>query len=120
MDLAVLTFICTNVLFVCSQTIAYCDIYQVLTGIDVLSLIAHNPAEMQTLLSAVMHTVGESFLSISTEVFLNDSDLMDLINYAITESGSGQVISAQILRELGLFQNSIIAFILSNGYSIIP
>lgn len=119
MDLSLVLFICSNILVEAAKTLAYCDIYQTLTGIDVLSLMANNPAELETLLLVVVHVVNESLLSVSTEVFLSDSELMDLINYAVSVSGDGQVVSAQILRELGLFQNSIIAYILTLGYSII-
>lgn len=119
MDLSLVLFICSNILIGAAKTLSYCDIYQAITGIDVLSLMANNPAELETLLLVVVHVVNESLLNVPTEVFLSDSELMDLINYAISASGGGQVVSAQILRELGLFQNSIIAYILTLGYSIV-
>ena len=116
----IMLILMSGIMYACTKTISYCDIYQVLTGIDALSLIANNPVEMEAILTAVINTVNDALLNHSTEVFLSDSDLIELINYALIESGSGQAISAQILRELGLFTNSVIAIILQLGYSIMP
>jgi hypothetical protein len=102
------------------KTMGYCDIYQLITGIDVIQLILNNPAESQAILTTVINTVNALYQQMPVEVFLTDTDLWELLNYAILESGSGDVISAQILRELGLYSNSIIAHLISLGYTIIP
>jgi len=102
------------------KTMSYCDIYQLITGIDVVQMILNNPAESQALLTTVMSTVNVIFQEMPTEVFLADGDLWQLLNYAILESGAGNVVSAQILRELGLYTNSIVAHLIYLGYTIIP
>ena len=111
--------IIVSIFTMCANTFYYCDLYQIITGIDVYSLVANNPADIQTIMAVVFNTVHAVYREIPTEVFLQDSDLWELLNYAIQESGSGNVISAQILRELGLYSNSIIAYLISLGFSII-
>jgi hypothetical protein len=108
----------SGVAHMCAHTVYYFDLYQIITHIDAWALIAHNPTEIASITTTVIQTVTYALRDVPTEVFLSDSDMLDLLNYAIEQCGGGNVISADLLRQLGLFNNSVLTFLLNLGYSI--
>ena len=114
-------FIDPQFLIVALKSIAhvysYCAHYQMITGIDVLSMLANNQISIETM-QFIISTVNTHLLNIASEVSLTDVDLWELLKYAIQESGNTNIIRAEILQELGLYTNSIIAYLISFGYII--
>src|ERR1700688_4487422 len=106
-------FIDPQFLIVALKSIAhvysYCAHYQMITGIDVLSMLANNQISIETM-QFIISTVNTHLLNIASEVSLTDVDLWELLKYAIQESGNTNIIRAEILQELGLYTNSIIAY----------
>ena len=111
-------YLISAVLMTCAQTMWQFEVYQAITGINPVDLIENNPAEMQAITMTVINTVQQSLREIPTEVFLSDSDMWSLLNYAIETCGGGNLISGEILRELGLYTNSVITYLLMLGFSI--
>lgn len=109
----------SGVAHMCAYTVHYFDLFQIITHIDAWALIANNPTEIVSITTTVIQTVNYAIRDIPTEVFLSDNDVLDLLNYAIEQCGGGSIISANLLRELGLFNSSILHFLLELGYSII-
>jgi hypothetical protein len=111
--------IASQVLYGCTKALFYLNYYQAITGIDVISLIGNNPAALQNILVVVIQTVHSHMSSMSTEVFLSDDDLWGMISYVIRECSDGDNIRAETLVELGLNTNSIIAYLISIGFTIL-
>jgi hypothetical protein len=109
----------SGVAHMCASTVYYFDLYQIITHIDAWALIANNPTEIVSITTTVFQTVTYAFRDIPTEVFLSDGEVLDLLNYAIEQCGGGDIISADLLRALGLFNNSVLTFLLNLGYSIL-
>ena len=100
-----------------AQLYSYLNYYQMITGIDVLSMLLNNQISIETM-QFIINTVNTHMLNIASEVSLTDVDLWELLRYAIQESGNTNIVRAEILQELGLYTNSIIAYLISFGYII--
>ena len=104
----------------CVKAIYYCYYYQAMTGVDILTFIADHPEAMHTILTNVITFVElDMAQNMSLEVFLSDADIMGLILYVITNFSNNGVISSEILIELGLHTNSIIAYLVLLGFTIL-
>jgi hypothetical protein len=100
-----------------SQVYTYLYQFQLITGIDVFSLLLNNQFN-PALINLIIHTVNSNALNTSTVISLSDRDLWDLLSYVISIS-NGNIISAELLDSLGLYNNSIIAYLISFGFRII-
>jgi len=105
------------VLDLCVQSYAYCNIFQSITGIDVLSSLANNQLNVQ-LMYLIINAVNANSVNMASQISLSDIDLWELLRYAIQESGNTNIISAELLQSLGLYTNSILAYLISFGYII--
>ena len=105
------------VVLLCAQPFAYCYYYQLTTGIPVLSHILNNDFSRERMLE-VINTVNSILQNISTEVSLSDIDLGELLTYAIEASGNTNIVSVEVLQSLGLYTDSIIAYLNLFGYLI--
>jgi hypothetical protein len=101
----------------CGQSFAYCNYYQMITGIDVLSMLENNQLSIETM-NIIINTVNTHMVNIASEISLTDADLWELLRYVIQESGNTNIISAELLESLGLYTNSIIAYLNIFGYII--
>jgi|ERR1700679_164310 len=106
-----------TVVTMCAKTFAYCSEFQMMTGIDVISLLINNQLSIEAM-NIIVNTVNTNMLNLATNIPLNDADLWELLRYVIQESGNTHIISAQLLIDLGLYTNSIIAYLISFGYII--
>lgn len=110
-------YLIITALSMCAKVFSYCTQFQMMTGIDVMSLLINNQLSHEAMI-IIVQTVNSNMLNIATNIPLNDADLWELLRYVIQESGNSNIISAQLLIDLGLFTNSIIAYLISFGYII--
>jgi hypothetical protein len=104
----------------CVKALYYCYYFQASTGVDILTFIADNPEAMNIILRNVINFVESDMAqNISMEVFLSDADIMGLILYVITNFSDNGIISSEILIELGLHTNSIIAYLFLLGFNVL-
>jgi len=106
-----------SVVCMCAKTFYYCTEFQMITGIDAVSLLLNNQLTIEAM-NIIVNTVNTNMLNLATNIALNDADLWELLRYVIQESGNTNIISAQLLIDLGLYTNSIIAYLISFGYII--
>jgi hypothetical protein len=100
-----------------SQVYTYLSQFQIITGIDVISLLVNNQLN-PALINLIIHTVSSNAVNMTTEISLSDRDLWDLLSYVISVS-NGNIISAELLDSLGLYNNSIVAYLISFGFRIL-
>ncbi len=105
------------VLGMCAKSFGYLNYYQMITGVDVMSILINNQLSIE-LMYTIFNTVNTHMLNIASEISLSDNDLWELLRYVIQESGNSNIISAELLTDLGLYTNSIIAYLTSFGYII--
>jgi len=96
-------FIASVILITCFQTYVICSQYQTVTGIDLLGALPQVQAQVQ---------------DFTREVFLSDTDLWELLRFVIEQASPGNIISAELLVSLGLYTNSVIAYLNLFGYII--
>lgn len=107
-----------EILTLCAKTFTILHQFQIITGIDVIPLFLNNQLSVE-MLQIIINTVNTfATLNVTSEISLADQDLWELLRYAIQESGNTNIVSAEILDSLGLYTNSIIAYLNSFGYSV--
>jgi hypothetical protein len=102
----------------CAQSFNYCNYFQMVTGIDVISLLTNNQISASTM-CLIINTVNGQLQNITTDISLTDADLWELLKYVIEQSGNTNIIRAELLESLGLYTNSVIAYLTEFGYRIV-
>lgn len=105
------------ILGLCSQSFSYFNYFQIMTGIDVMSLLINNQLSTGQM-NLIINFVNTQLQNIASEITLSDSDLWELLKYVIEESGNGNIISADLLVSMGLYTNSILAYLNAFGFII--
>jgi hypothetical protein len=108
--------IASAILLTCAKTFAIFEQYRMITGIDLLSDTIFNQLSAESL--SLINNVISQAQEITTEVFLPDIDLWELLRYAVETAGNSNIISAELLESLGLYTNSVIAYLNLFGYII--
>ena len=101
----------------CLDVFVYMSQYYVFTGIDV-SYMTYDQVTRESM-AHIVNTMSSHLQNGNTEVFLSDRDLWELLSFVIDVSGNGNTISAELLTSLGLYTDSVLAYLEFLGYLIV-
>jgi hypothetical protein len=102
----------------CAHTYSILYYYQMITGAEVLPMLANNQLSIEAF-QFIAYIVNQHMVNAPSVVPLIDVDLWQLLNIVIQESGNTNIIRAEVLQEFGLYTNSVIAYLISFGFRII-